>query len=125
MEKSVLVFDDDVDILSILTYLLEEKGWIINTRNTCANLLADIEETQPDIIMMDNWIPEAGGQVATQLIKNHPEFKSIPVIYFSANNDIERLAKEAGADTFLAKPFDLDHLEELLNRVGNNLPMGN
>lgn len=117
MEKSVLIFDDDVDILSILTYLLEEKGWKISTRTTCANILKDIEETQPDIIMMDNWIPEAGGKVATKLIKSHADYKSIPVIYFSANNDIERLAKEAGADTYLAKPFDLDQLEELLDNV--------
>ena len=117
MEKSVLIFDDDVDILGILTYLLEEKGWKVSTRTSCANLLKDIEEASPDIIMMDNWIPEAGGKVATKLIKSHAEFRSIPVIYFSANNDVEKLAKEAGADTYLAKPFDLDHLEELLSNV--------
>jgi two-component system cell cycle response regulator DivK len=117
MKKSVLVFDDDVDILSILEYLLEEKGWKINTRTCCANLLVDIEETQPDVILMDNWIPEAGGKVATKMIKSHPVFKNIPVIYFSANNDIERLAAEAGADTFLSKPFDLDQLEVLLENV--------
>jgi DNA-binding NtrC family response regulator len=117
MEKSVLVFDDDVDILSILTYLLEEKGWKINTRTTCANILQDIEETKPDIILMDNWIPDAGGKVATQLIKSHPEYKDIPVIYFSANNDVATLAEEAGADTYLAKPFDLDQLEDLLSNV--------
>ena len=117
MEKSILIFDDDVDILSILTYLLEEKGWKISTRTSCANLLNDIEEAKPDVIMMDNWIPEAGGKVATKLIKSHAEYKNIPVIYFSANNDIERLAKEAGADTYLAKPFDLEQLEELLLTV--------
>jgi len=117
MEKSVLVFDDDVDILSILTYLLEEKGWKINTRTTCANILQDIEETKPDIILMDNWIPDSGGKKATQLIKSHPEYKNIPVIYFSANNDVATLAEEAGADTYLAKPFDLDELEDLLSNV--------
>lgn len=117
MEKSVLIFDDDVDILSILTYLLEEKGWKVTTKTTCANLISDIIEARPDIIMMDNWIPESGGKIATQQIKSHSEFKSIPVIYFSANNDIEKLAQEAGADTFLAKPFDLDHLESLLETL--------
>jgi DNA-binding NtrC family response regulator len=117
MKKSVLVFDDDVDILSILTYLLEEKGYEINTRTTCANILEDIEAIKPDIILMDNWIPEAGGKVATKLVKSHAEYRSIPVIYFSANNDVERLAEEAGADTYLAKPFDLDELEELLSSV--------
>ena len=114
MEKSVLVFDDDEDILSILVYLLEEKGWRISTRTTCINILNDIAEIKPDVIMMDNWIPEAGGKTATKLIKSHEEYKSIPVIYFSANNEVERLAKEAGADNYLAKPFDLDELEAML-----------
>ena len=119
MEKSVLIFDDDVDILSILTYLLEEKGWKITTRTTCVNLLSDIEEAKPQVIMMDNWIPELGGKAATQLIKSHEEYKNIPVIYFSANNDVEKLAEEAGADTFLAKPFDLDDLESILSDILN------
>ncbi|MBC7914535.1 MAG: response regulator [Pyrinomonadaceae bacterium] len=120
MGKSVLIFDDDEDILSILIYLLEEKGWKIYTRTTCANLLTDIADTNPDVILMDNWIPEAGGKVATKLIKSHPEYKNIPVIYFSANNDIQSLALEAGADTYLAKPFDLDQLEDILvNAVEN------
>lgn len=119
MERSVLIFDDDEDILSILVYLLEEKGWKVNTRTTCANLISDIAETSPDIILMDNWIPEAGGKEATRQIKNHEDYKSIPVIYFSANNDVEKLAKEAGADTYLAKPFDLDELENILANVLN------
>ena len=112
-----MIFDDDEDILNILVYLLEEKGWKVNTRTSCVNIINDIEESKPDIILMDNWIPETGGKVATQTIKKHPEHKAIPVVYFSANNDIETLAAEAGADTYLAKPFDLDHLEELLANV--------
>ena len=52
-----------------------------------------------------------------KLIKSHPEYKNIPVIYFSANNDVATLAQEAGADTYLAKPFDLDQLEDLLSNV--------
>ena len=117
MQKSVLIFDDDVDILGILTYLLQEKGWVISTRTTCANILGDIAEANPDVILMDNWIPEAGGKAATKMIKAHQEYKSIPVVYFSANNDVEKLAQEAGADTFLAKPFDLDELERVLERA--------
>jgi two-component system cell cycle response regulator DivK len=66
---------------------------------------------------MDNWIPETGGIVATQTLKKHPEFKSIPVIYFSANNDIQSLAKQAGADTYLEKPFDLTELEEIIDQT--------
>jgi two-component system cell cycle response regulator DivK len=71
----------------------------------------------PEVILMDNWIPDTGGIIATQTIKQDPELKTIPVVYFSANNDIQSLAKQAGADTFLPKPFDIDELESVINRV--------
>ena len=42
----------------------------------------------PDVILMDNWIPDDGGIIATQTLKKIEELKNIPVIYFSANSDI-------------------------------------
>ena len=61
---------------------------------------------------MDNWIPNIGGVEATKLLKSHPEFKNIPVIYVTANSDIKTLAQNAQADDFVAKPFNLEDLEE-------------
>ena len=51
------------------------------------------------------------------ILKNSDEYKTIPVIYFSANNDIQLLARNAGADSFLAKPFDIEELERVINQV--------
>jgi DNA-binding NtrC family response regulator len=117
MEKRILICDDDADILSICTYILEEQGWEVHTRTHCNNILDVIGDIKPQVILMDNWIPETGGIKATQAIKAVEEFKSIPVVYFSANNDIKSLAEQAGADTFLAKPFDIDELERVINNV--------
>ena len=64
---------------------------------------------------MDNWIPDDGGIIATQTLKKDENLKHIPVIYFSANSDIELLANHAGAETYLAKPFDLEELERVIN----------
>ena len=83
MAKRILIFDDDTDILSICSYILEEQGWEVHTRTHCNNIIETLEEVQPNVILMDNWIPDTGGIVATQLIKEHDEFKAIPVIYFS------------------------------------------
>ncbi len=111
-----MIFDDDTDILEILTYLLKEKGWEVYTRTTCNDILAAVAEHQPDIILMDNWIPDTGGVEATRILKQHPVYASTPVVYFSANNDIEKLSEQAGADAYLAKPFDLDELEEIISQ---------
>jgi two-component system cell cycle response regulator DivK len=66
---------------------------------------------------MDNWIPEEGGILATQKIKNTPGISDLPIIYFSANSDIRLLAEQAGADHYLAKPFDLDDLLKIVDSM--------
>jgi DNA-binding NtrC family response regulator len=115
--KRIIIFDDDEDILSICSYILEEQGWQVSTFSDCNDIIGRVAEINPNVILMDNWIPDMGGIIATQLLKNDERFKHIPVIYFSANNDIQTLASNAGADSFLAKPFDIDELEKVINRV--------
>jgi two-component system cell cycle response regulator DivK len=66
---------------------------------------------------MDNWIPGIGGVTATQLIKNDQRTQAIPVIFFSANNNIEGLAKEARADYYLKKPFDITELAAMVENA--------
>ncbi|MNW07478.1 Polar-differentiation response regulator DivK [compost metagenome] len=70
----------------------------------------------PDIIFMDNWLPDVGGIDATRELKGHPTLKNIPVIYFTANNDVKSLAEQAGADGYLSKPFDIQELENIINK---------
>ena len=125
MDKRILICDDDSDILSICTYILEEQGWEVHTRTHCNNILDVIGDIKPQVILMDNWIPETGGIKATQAIKSVDEFRNIPVVYFSANNDIKSLAEQAGADTFLAKPFDIDELERVINSVSVQSDLNN
>lgn len=115
--KKIIIFDDDEDILSICSYILEEQGWEVHTFTDCNNITEKVSGILPDVILMDNWIPDAGGIIATQTLKKTETLKDIPVIYFSANSDIQILANHAGAQTFLAKPFDLEELERVINKV--------
>ena len=115
--KKIIIFDDDEDILSICSYILEEQGWEVHTFTDCNNIAQKVAGILPDVILMDNWIPDAGGIVATQTLKKDEALKHIPVVYFSANSDIQLLADHAGAETYLAKPFDLEELERVINTV--------
>lgn len=117
MDKRILICDDDTDILSICTYILEEQNWEVHTKTNCIDITETVRSIKPSVILMDNWIPDTGGIVATQSIKADPELSNIPIIYFSANNDIKSLAKEAGADAFLEKPFDIEDLERVVLSV--------
>jgi len=115
--KKIIIFDDDEDILSICTYILAERGWEVYTYTDCNAITERVSSIQPSVILMDNWIPDAGGIIATQTLKNTDKLKDIPVIYFSANSDIQLLADHAGAESYLAKPFDLDDLEGAIKNV--------
>ena len=114
MNKKVFIFDDNTDILDLCTLILEDAGYEIKTSATSNEIVDQVSAYMPDIIFMDNWLPDVGGIEATQELKNHPDLKHIPVIYFSANNDVKALAKQAGADSYLPKPFDIHALEEVV-----------
>lgn len=111
-KKKILIFDDDATILEVITIIFEENGFQVEISETSHDILERVAQYRPDVILMDNWIPRIGGVAATKLLKSHEEFKNIPVIYVTANNDIVALAREAQADDYVAKPFNLDDLEE-------------
>lgn len=114
--KKVFVFDDNADILELCTIILEDAGFEIKTSSTSNQIVDQVMAYMPDIIFMDNWLPDVGGIDATRELKSHPTLKSIPVIYFTANNDVKSLAEQAGADGYLSKPFDIQELENIINK---------
>lgn len=116
MTKKVFIFDDNTDILDLCTLILEDAGYEIKTSATSNAIVEQVSAYMPDLIFMDNWLPDVGGIEATQSLKSHPDLKHIPVIYFSANNDVSQLAQKAGADSFLSKPFDIQALEEMVSQ---------
>lgn len=115
--KTILIFDDDPNILEVFSIILTEAGYHVEVSETSHDIIEKVANAQPEAIIMDNWIPDIGGVQATQLLKRHPDFQHIPVIYISANNDIHLLAAAAGADAYLSKPFDLEDLEQLVEEV--------
>lgn len=116
--KRVLVCDDDISISEVVAIVLtDSKLGEVYTLPHCDNIIQQIEDIKPSVIFMDDKIPTDGGIKATQLIKEHPEHKNIPVIYFTANNDIELLAEKAGANYTLPKPFNVAQLEEVVQKA--------
>ncbi|MEJ5048756.1 response regulator [Chryseobacterium culicis] len=113
-KKKILIFDDDTAILEVITIIFEENGYEVRISETSHDILEKVADYQPDVILMDNWIPKIGGVEATKLLKSTEEFKHIPVIYVTANNDIVALASEASADDYVSKPFNLDDLEAMV-----------
>jgi CheY-like chemotaxis protein len=121
MKKCVLIFDDEQEILFVTKIILEKHNYRVETRTSCANLLADVELVKPDIILMDLWIPPISGENAIRLLKADPATKNVAVILFSANTDIEKIAARANAEGFLKKPFEITSLLEIIESSTSQL----
>ncbi|QBD74883.1 response regulator transcription factor [Ktedonosporobacter rubrisoli] len=106
-KKRILIADDDLAILDVLTLFLEECGYEVESTadGTCVPALA---RTFPDLLLLDIWMSGSNGCELCAQFKRQPNTAHLPVILISANKDTEHLAREAGADDFIAKPFDLD-----------------
>jgi len=110
-----MLFDDDQMILDLCESILIRKGFEIFTSLNCDNVIDQVRSKMPDLILMDNWIPQYGGIHATKVLKKEEDLKSIPIIFFTSDTNIRNLAQSAGADSFLSKPFSIRDLEGKIN----------
>lgn len=123
--KRVMIADDDPGILDALQLMLEFAGYEVSTTFNGATLL-DMEENLPDLILLDIWMSGTDGRDVCKALKSKALTKGLPIIMISASTDLENSAKDAGADDFLEKPFDMDelfskidfHINARLKRVG-------
>jgi CheY-like chemotaxis protein len=116
VKKKILIAEDDHSILEVMGIILTDAGYSTLTVDDGNGLIKRIEAYQPDLLLLDIWMGgKDGGEIAKQL-KSHDVLKSIPIIIISANNDTEKIAKKAGADDFLQKPFNVDDLLDIVKR---------
>jgi DNA-binding NtrC family response regulator len=112
--QCVLIYDDDIEILKVCKVILESQNYRVETLSSCENILEDIHTMKPDVILMDLWIPQIGGENAIKIMHQNPLTNHIPVILFSANDEIEKISKRINANAFLKKPFDIDTLRQII-----------
>lgn len=114
MKNTIIIFDDDEEILQICSLILRSKGYHVVTETHCEDVIGKILTANAQVVMMDNFIPDIGGVAAIRLIKKNPATSHIPVIFFSGHFDMDSLTAEAGADYSLPKPFDIAKLEQII-----------
>jgi CheY-like chemotaxis protein len=113
--KKIMIADDDPGILDAIEVLLEFEGYEVQTVSDGAALLV-MESGFPDLLLLDIWMSGIDGRDICRHLKQKSSTSKIPIVLVSASSDIERSAIEAGADDFLAKPFDMDELLEKIEK---------
>ena len=110
--KKILVVDDDPDILEFLQELLELEGYTAVVTDKAEYLKKLHNGSLPNLILLDVMLSGTDGREIVKDLKSREETMHIPVIMFSAHPSAERTALAAGADDFVAKPFEIDELLE-------------
>jgi len=113
--KRVLLVDDDVSIVEALTWVLEEEGYEVGVVREGTLVKQKAKEMKPDVIVMDYRMPGEDGISVTRKLKDDPETRNIPVVMVSASANLDEKAKQAGVDTFLPKPFEVQDLLDSLS----------
>ncbi len=116
MKKKVLVCDDDEAISEVIKIMLETNGFEVLLLKNGQAIKKRVLEFQPDVILLDVWMPGITGPEATKLLKRDPDLCKIPVIIVSALNDTKTIAGECGSNDYLLKPFEMDTLISLVKK---------
>lgn len=110
--QSILVVDDDPNVLAMVTDILLFEGYNIETATNGAEALAKVDQTMPALVLLDMRMPVLSGWDFARVLKERDI--QLPILVMTAARDAHKWAEEIGASGYVAKPF---HLPDLLDAV--------
>jgi two-component system phosphate regulon response regulator PhoB len=126
----ILVVEDEPAIVTMLRYNLEKQGFRVDEAGDGQEALDRIEQSQPDLVLLDWMLPVISGIEVCRQIRRRPETRDLPVIMVTARTDEGDAVRglDTGADDYITKPFKMDALvariRALLRRSGGRSEKG-
>jgi len=121
--RRILLVEDEPDILNLLQYHFQERGYATATAGDGATALDQLRRQPPDLVILDLMLPDMPGLTLCKRIRSDPETESVPVLMLTAlGGEEDRITGfETGADDYVVKPFSPRELllraESLLSRT--------
>lgn len=119
MAKSILVVDDEPNILLSLEFLMQQEGYEVRTATNGDEAMMAVGEKQPDLILLDIMMPKLDGFEVCQKIRSNPKWKDIRIVMLTAKGrevDQEK-GLALGADDYIIKPFGTKQLVKKVKTV--------
>jgi DNA-binding response OmpR family regulator len=107
--KTILVVEDDADIVAILRFALEGDGFVVDSAGDGLSALQKARQATPDLVILDLNMPRMGGEDFLYAWRTGGEMLGVPVIVITAESSALR-PSDLGVEAFFPKPFDLDEL---------------
>ena len=119
MTKSVLVVDDDPEIVTMLSTRLGKRGYKVTTASDGVRALEMAKEDKPDVVLLDVMMPGKSGWEVARALKQDPETQNVKIVMVSAIGEKtnEITAPIYGADAHVDKPFEFEHLEKVISKL--------
>ena len=107
MKKTVLIADDEPNIVAAIEFLLKQRGYDVHIAQDGGEALRAIERVLPDLIVLDVMMPQTSGYEVCQAIRSRPDWRHIKVVMLSAKGRDAEVNKgmALGADLYVTKPF--------------------
>jgi len=116
---SILVVDDDPEIVTLLTLRLGKRGYKVATAEDGHRALALAKEAPPDLVLLDVMMPGKSGWEVARALKQDPSTRDVKIIMLSAIGEKTNAltAPIYGADAHVDKPFEFDKLEGVISEL--------
>ena len=113
MAIRILFVDDEKDTLRYVQFMLQRRGYEVETAAGGREALEKAKQNPPDLFLVDVLMPDLNGYHVTEAVRKDPKLKHLPVILFSAatRNEYKTYGFEVGADDYLTKPILNDALD--------------
>lgn len=117
---AILVVEDEPPIAELIAYTLRGNGWDVRVSGTTAEGWQALQESIPDLVLLDWMLPDQSGLRLLHRMRGDPHFRALPVIMLTARSmEEDKVAGlDSGADDYMTKPFSP---RELVSRVRAHL----
>jgi CheY-like chemotaxis protein len=116
--KHIIIADDDQSMRDIFELIFKRAGYTV-TIYSGGDVLLSNEFTLPDLFILDKQLSGVDGLDVCRFLKSQESTRNIPVIIISASPYVAQLAREAGADAFIEKPFKTKDLLAMAEKYAN------
>jgi CheY-like chemotaxis protein len=119
MSETILVVDDDPNIVDSVKEMLEAKGYHALTAGSGMEGLSKCKQFKPDAVILDILMPDMDGSSVATAIREDPDIRHIPIIFVTAVVRPKEVPRDhvIGGQYFIAKPFKSRDLLDMLKKV--------
>lgn len=118
--KSVLLIEDEPNIIEAIRFILEQDGWSVETHSDGGDAVERVVAVKPDVMILDLMLPNKSGFDILRDLRARPAFAELPILMLTAKGQAKdrETAKDGGVTRFMTKPFANQDLLAAVRALG-------